>query len=49
MDLLGHDLLQASFWIDVRKKEDPKRDFGKAPTEAWSALRKAVPPLTAEQ
>jgi histidine ammonia-lyase len=49
MDLLGHDLLQAAFWIDVRKKEDPKRYFGAAPTAAWTALRKAVPLQTAEQ
>jgi histidine ammonia-lyase len=49
MDLLGHDLLQASFWIDVRRKQVPGRDFGQAPTAAWTALRKAVPLKTAEQ
>jgi histidine ammonia-lyase len=49
LDLLGHDLLQAGFWIDVRKKQDASRDLGKAPTAAWTALRKMVPLKTAEQ
>ncbi len=49
MDLLGHDLLQAGFWIDVRHKQAPGRDFGKAPTAAWTAFRSAVPLKTAEQ
>jgi histidine ammonia-lyase len=49
LDLLGHDLLQAAFWIDVRRKQDPERNFGQAATAAWSALRKAVPLQTAEQ
>ena len=43
MDLLGHDLLQASLWMDVRKAQDPKRNFGQAATDAWFAVRKAVP------
>jgi histidine ammonia-lyase len=49
MDLLGHDFLQAGFWIDVRRKQAPNRDFGKAPTAAWTALRQAIPLKTAEQ
>lgn len=48
-DLLGHDLLQATFWLDVRKKQDSSREFGAAPTAAWKALRRTVPLLTAEQ
>src|ERR1700737_1316101 len=43
MDLLGHDLLEASFWMDVRKAQNPKREFGQAPTAVWSALRKEIP------
>jgi histidine ammonia-lyase len=43
LDLLGHDLLQAGFWMDVRKKQVSSRDLGKAPTATWSALRKVVP------
>ena len=49
LDLLGHDILQAAFWMDVRAKQQPGRDFGQAPTAAWQALRKAVPLQTAEQ
>ncbi len=49
LDLLGHDILQAGFWMDVRKKQDAGRDLGKAPTAAWTALRKVVPLKTAEQ
>jgi len=42
-DLLAHDLLNAAFWLDVRKKQDPSREFGAAPTAAWQALRKRIP------
>jgi histidine ammonia-lyase len=43
MDLLAHDLLEASLWLDVRKTQDPRRQFGQAPTAAWTALRSKVP------
>ena len=43
MDLLAHDLLGASLWIDVRKAQNPSRRFGQAPLAVWSAFRKAVP------
>jgi histidine ammonia-lyase len=43
MDLLGHDLLEASLWMDVRKAQNADRNFGPAPTRAWTALRKIVP------
>jgi histidine ammonia-lyase len=42
MDLLGHDLLQASLWMDVRQAQDPQRHFGPATTAAWSAVRKVI-------
>ena len=42
-DLLGFDLIQGSLWMDVRKRQDPKRSFGAAPTAAWSAFRRQVP------
>jgi histidine ammonia-lyase len=42
-DLLGFDLLQGSLWLDVRKTQDPKRNFGTAPTAAWAAFRQRVP------
>src|SRR3984885_8339063 len=44
-DLLGHDLLNAAFWMDVRKAQDASRNFGSAPTTAWTAFRKIVPLL----
>jgi histidine ammonia-lyase len=44
-DLLAHDLLNASFWMDVRKAQDASRNFGDGPTAAWTALRKIVPVL----
>src|SRR4029077_3276762 len=43
MDLLGHDLLQASLWWAARKAQDQKGIFGQAATAAWSAVRRAIP------
>ena len=43
LDLLGTDLLTATFWIDVRKVQDPTRHFGLAPDAAWAAFRNVVP------
>jgi histidine ammonia-lyase len=43
MDLLGQDILTASYWMDVRKAQDQSRNFGQAPTAAWTAFRKTVP------
>jgi histidine ammonia-lyase len=44
-DLLAHDLLTATLWLDVRKAQDPSRNFGEGPTAAWTAFRKIVPML----
>ena len=44
-DLLGHDLLNAAFWLDVRKAQEPSRNFGAGPTAALTAFRKIVPIL----
>ena len=43
MQLLAYDLLTATYWLDVRKAQDPKREFAPAPTAAWSAFRKVLP------
>jgi histidine ammonia-lyase len=43
MQLLAYDLLTSTYWLDVRKAENPGRDFGAAPTAVWSALRKTIP------
>jgi histidine ammonia-lyase len=31
--LLAYDLLTATYWLDVRQAEDPKRSFAPAPTQ----------------
>jgi histidine ammonia-lyase len=41
--LLAQDLLVAGYWMEVRKTQDPSRDFGPGPTAAWTALRKVAP------
>jgi histidine ammonia-lyase len=43
LQLLGYDLLTASYWMDVRLAETPGRQFGQAPAAAWAAFRKIVP------
>jgi histidine ammonia-lyase len=43
MDLLGQDLLTATFWMDLRALQNPTRRFGAAPTAAWAAFRKVMP------
>jgi histidine ammonia-lyase len=43
MQLLAYDLLTATYWLDVRKAEDPRRKFAPAPTAAWSAFRRVLP------
>ena len=41
--LLSFDLLEGSLWLDVRKAQNPARNFGAAPTAAWTAFRALVP------
>jgi histidine ammonia-lyase len=41
--LLAYDLLTATYWLDVRKAEDPKRNFAPSPTAVWIAFRKVLP------
>jgi histidine ammonia-lyase len=41
--LLGMDLMNATFWMDVRKAQAPARRFGAGPTAAWQAFRKLAP------
>lgn len=43
VQLLGYDLLTATYWLDVRKAQDPSRSFAPAPSAAWSAFRKVLP------
>jgi histidine ammonia-lyase len=41
--LLGEDLLTATFWMDIRRVQEPGRSFGRAPSAAWASFRQAVP------
>jgi histidine ammonia-lyase len=41
-DLLAFDLLEGSLWMDVRARQDPKRQFGAVPTAAWQAFHRAL-------
>jgi histidine ammonia-lyase len=41
--LLAEDVLNATYWMNVRQAQDPARSFGVSPTAAWNALRRVVP------
>jgi histidine ammonia-lyase len=41
--LLAGDLNMGMRWLDVRKVQDPTRQFGPAPTAVWTAYRKVNP------
>lgn len=43
LQLLGYDFWNATYWMDVRKVQDPSRSFGPVPTSAWSAFRRVLP------
>ena len=42
-DMLGQDLQNAAFWMDIRKLEKPEREFGAPPSALWAAFRQVVP------
>ncbi|WP_353228312.1 aromatic amino acid ammonia-lyase [Novosphingobium sp.] len=41
--LLAQDIVTSTNWIEVRKVQNPARNFGAAPTAALAAVRVAVP------
>jgi len=43
IDLLAEDLLTGTYWLDLRKTQDPARAFGAAPTAVWTAFRATLP------
>ena len=43
LQLLGYDLWNATYWMDVRKAQNPSRNFGYAATAVWTAFRKVLP------
>jgi histidine ammonia-lyase len=43
LHLLGLDLLGGTYWLEVRKAQDPARAFGPAPTAVLAAFRQVWP------
>ncbi len=43
IELLAEDLLSGTYWLDMRKTQDPARNFGASPTAVWSTLRATLP------
>jgi len=43
VDLLAEDLLTGTYWLDLRKEQNPNRNFGTSPTAVWTAFRSALP------
>jgi histidine ammonia-lyase len=41
--LVAQEILSASFWMEVRKAQNPDRSFGAAPTSALQSLRAVLP------
>jgi histidine ammonia-lyase len=39
VDLLAEDLLTGTYWLDLRKAQNPARNFGTSPTAVWTAFR----------
>ncbi|OYX66513.1 MAG: hypothetical protein B7Y95_23455 [Rhizobiales bacterium 32-66-11] len=42
-ELLAGQIIQGAYWMDVRKKQNPARQFGAGPTAAHAAIRQIVP------
>jgi histidine ammonia-lyase len=43
VDLLAEDLLTGTYWLDLRKAQNPARNFGASPTAVWTAFRSTLP------
>ncbi len=43
MKLLGYDLWNATYWLDLRKAQNGARSFGPVATGVWQAFRKVLP------
>jgi histidine ammonia-lyase len=43
IELLAEDLLTGTYWLDLRKAQNPNRAFGASPNAVWSAFRAALP------
>ena len=42
-ELLAGQIVQGAYWMDVRKRQTPARQFGAAPTAIHAAIRQVVP------
>jgi histidine ammonia-lyase len=48
--LIGQEMLSSSYWMEVRKAQNPARSFGVAPANALAGLRAVIPwQLAADQ
>jgi histidine ammonia-lyase len=43
VELLAEDLLSGTYWLDMRKKQNPARNFGAPSAALWSAFRATLP------
>lgn len=43
IELLAEDLLTGTYWLHLRKAQNPTRSFGASPTAVWSAFRASLP------
>jgi histidine ammonia-lyase len=43
LELLAEDLLTGTYWLDMRKSQNPSRTFGASPTAVWTAFRSTLP------
>src|ERR1700693_6142345 len=43
VELLAEDLLTGTYWLDLRKAQNPARNFGSSPMAIWAAFCAVVP------
>jgi histidine ammonia-lyase len=43
IELLAEDLLTGTYWLDLRKSQNPNRSFGASPMAVWAAFRNTLP------
>ena len=43
VELLAEDLLTGTYWLDLRKSQNPARSFGPSPTAVWTSFRNTLP------
>ena len=43
VELLAEDLLTGTYWLDMRRSQNPSRTFGASPTAVWTAFRSTLP------